>query len=235
MNNNSRVINIYTKIILVFITISVIFITIAYSSFSTTASIEEIMASVKQESNVRITSFSLSSVSNGGIGNSEDYNVNKIYGLINLPNADSTITYSVSVTVFLGTEMKINDIIGLDSNLEYKLTNYTLGDILCNSNNECNYGSTDNFYITIKYKNGSYNPPFQDKFALSAFYLEFYDPMFSLSMNDSPSKDKMENPEHLFQQPHKKLYLIISDPQTNNANNKNLLYLPLWLIQPAVF
>ena len=147
----------FIKVILFLVTFAVMFLSIGYSQFSATGSIENIMASFKLKTDARITGIMVSTTSNGGISNAADYNYDNIYGSISLPNADSTVTYKVDATVFLGSEMSISSITGLDSNLEYELTDYTLDSILCNQNNECNYGATKSFYITIKYKNGGYN------------------------------------------------------------------------------
>ena len=157
LENPKRKIDLCIRLILVFIVVSVLFVTVAYAAFSTTARIEGIMATVAPRTDARITALSVTGTLNGGVSNAENYNVSKIYGSISLPNADSTVTYRVSATVFLASEMKISSISGLDPKLDYELTDYTIGDPLCNTNNECNYGATDDFYITIKYKTGEYD------------------------------------------------------------------------------
>lgn len=150
-------INKYKTIALLFIIISILFLTVAYASVSNTLSVENIMATVNPIGSARITNVMVSNVTNGGLSDSENYNIDSIYGTINLPNSDSTITYKVDATVFLSTEMKIVGITGINQNLEYEITDYTLGDPLCNQDNECNYGATKEFYITIKYKSGMYD------------------------------------------------------------------------------
>ena len=138
-----------TKIILV-ITAIVVFLSLAYSTESATNYIEGIMAKVRPMADVRITNISLYNTTNNGISNSEDYNINNIYGSITLPSQNASVTYKVDVTTFLGAEMKITTISGLSDNLVYELSGYTLNTPLCNINNECNYGSTATFYITIQ-------------------------------------------------------------------------------------
>ena len=142
---------------LTFIIISILFLTIAYGSVSNTPRVEKITATVNPIGSARITNITVQNVTNGGLSNSEGYNVDSIFGTINLPNEDSTITYKIDATVFLSTKMKIVDITGINPNLEYEITDYTLGDTLCNKNNECNYGATKEFYITIKYKEELYD------------------------------------------------------------------------------
>ena len=156
-NNTASKINFYITLISIITVISVVFLSIAYSSFSATATIENTMASFRLQADARITGISFYNANGSGESSAEGYNANNIYGTINLPTSSSTVTYKVSATVFLGSEMKISGISGLPSNLDYELTNYTLGDVLCNSNNECNYGATDEFYVTIKYKTNGYD------------------------------------------------------------------------------
>ena len=148
--------NITTSLITTII-IAIYFITIGYSSHSANAKIEDLMASVRPQAYVRITNVELSNTSNDGLSNAEDYNLSSIYGTVELPNQNSTVTYKVDVTVFLSSEMMIKSITGLSDNLEYELTDYTIGDILCDSNNQCNFGATKEFYITIKYKENGFD------------------------------------------------------------------------------
>lgn len=150
-------INKIKKTALTFIIISIFFLTVAYASVSNTLSVENIMATVNPIGSARITNIMVYNVTNGGLSNSEGYNVDSIFGTINLPNQDSTITYKIDATVFLSTAMKIVGITGINPNLEYEITDYTLGEPLCNKNNQCNYGATKEFYITIKYKEGLYD------------------------------------------------------------------------------
>ncbi len=147
----------YIIVIAILVIISTAFLSLAYASSSISSRMENIMASVRLQGNARITNLMLSSTSNGGTSSSESYNVSSIYSSINLPNSDSTVTYIVDATVLLGAEMKISSITGLSSNLEYEISNYTLGDVLCNTNYECTYGATDQLELTIKYKDGGYD------------------------------------------------------------------------------
>ena len=156
LSNPNRKKNI-AKTIIATIIMTIYCITIGYSTNSATATIEDLMASVRPQAYVRITNVALSGTSNDGLSNAEDYNLSSIYGTVELPNQNSTVTYKVDVTVFLSSEMMIKSITGLSENLEYQLTDYTIGDILCDSNNQCNFGATKEFYITIKYKENGFN------------------------------------------------------------------------------
>ena len=128
----TKKVDFFTKGVPLFIFFSILFLTLAYSESSANGRIETVMASVKPTQDARITDLSVSSTSNNGISSSEDYNAKKIYGTLELGNSDSTVTYKISVTVFLASEMKIVSITGLDPRLEYSLTDYQLGEPLCN-------------------------------------------------------------------------------------------------------
>ena len=158
-----------TKLIITTIILAIYFISIGYSSQSASAKIENLMASVRPQAYVRITNVLLSNTTNGGLSNAEDYNLNNIYGTIDLPNPNSTVTYKIDVTVFLSSEMLIRSITGLNENLDYELSGYNIGEILCDNNNQCNFGATKEFYLTIKYKDNCYDSsrltyPFQLNF-----------------------------------------------------------------------
>lgn len=152
-NNVGRI----SKIVIVVLIVCVCFLSVGYSAFSNTLTIENILVTVRPNASARITNVSISSVTNGGISNSEQFTADTLFGNISLPNNNSTVTFKVNVTVFLSSEMKLSSISGLDSNLEYTLSGYNLGDTLCDSNNNCNLGATDDMYITIGYKNGVNN------------------------------------------------------------------------------
>lgn len=145
------------KVIIAFVVMSILLLSLAYANSSATGRVENILVSVRPQGDAMITGISLNSSSNGGTSSNEEYNVSRIFSSINLPNANSTVTYKVDATVFSATEMKISDITGLNSKLEYTISNYTLGDSLCNTNDECNYGATDELLITIGYKSGEYD------------------------------------------------------------------------------
>ena len=147
----------YFRVTSILVLLSVVLLSFAYATPSVTSTIENIMAKVRPRGNAVITNTVQYSTTNGGSTSSINYNVHNVYGTISLPNSDSTITLKVDVTVMLSSEMKIAGISGLDSNLEYEFSNYTIGDVLCNTNNECNYGATDELYMTIKYKDNGYN------------------------------------------------------------------------------
>ncbi len=149
--------NYISKLVVFTVILSVCFLSVGYSAFSNTNTIESILAYVRPVASARITDLLISNTANGGVSNSENYAKDQINGSISLPNANSTVTYEVDVTVFLSSEMKLTSITGLDSNLEYTISGYNMGDIICDSHDECNLGATKTMQITIGYKNGVNN------------------------------------------------------------------------------
>ena len=152
--NNNRYVTKLTAALVVF---AVFFLSVGYCSNTASGRMENIMASYKPVAYARVTNTLLSTTEHGGLSNGEDYNINNVFGSVTLPSANSTVTYKVDVTVFLSAEMEIRSITGLNPNLEYVLTDYTLEEPLCDENDVCNYGATKSFYITIKYKDGCYD------------------------------------------------------------------------------
>ena len=156
--NNVNKITIISMIIVVL----VLCLSIGWSSFNSTMQLRS-MAVVRINSDVRVTDFVFSNSSNGAISNGEEYNVKSVSAALNLPNSNSTITYKVEITnmeLETNTYMGISSITGLPNNLEIKsITDYTLKDKLCDDNNptDCGSGSQKSFYITIGYKNNSYD------------------------------------------------------------------------------
>lgn len=143
--------------ILLLMFVSVIFITTGYSAFQTNLNISG-EATVRAQADIRITNVTVSAVSSNAFSTYEKYNVNNITSGADLPNENSTITYTVEVTNFGNVEEAINSITGLPSNLEVKsIGGYTLKDTICDQNNECTLGISKSIPITIGYKEGAYN------------------------------------------------------------------------------
>ena len=115
----------------------------------------------------------------GAISNNEEYLDSSIYGDITLPTSDSTITYEVEVTNLGNVKVAIADIINEESRLAYELEEYTLGDTICDTNNNCINGIKKKIYVTLKYKNGvtptTSSIPFNLKFDFEQVYTVTYD------------------------------------------------------------
>lgn len=131
-------------------------LSIGYSALASNLNITGIVTKVRLKSDIRITSFSISSVSNA-TSNYSEYNKQSVSMGISLPDEDSTATYKVTVTNIGNVEMGLFDITGLPSNLEYTLTDLELEQKICNDDGQCKNGITKDFYITIKYVAGEYD------------------------------------------------------------------------------
>ncbi len=148
----------YIALCAVIVVFCVLFLSIGWSAFQSTFNIENLSAIVRLDRDVRITGIRVSGVSSSGVSNYEEYDVSDIYTSMSLPNANSTITYEVTITNLGNAEVGIEDITGLPSNLEYTLNNYTLESVLCDDsdNTKCKLGAVTTLSITIGYKSNGY-------------------------------------------------------------------------------
>ena len=137
----------------------VLTITVGYSSFSASFEVDNIVAYMRAQADIRITDFSMVSSTSGATSNYEEFSVSSFISSINLPDSDSQVTYDIEILNIGNVEMGIIDIVGLPSNLTYELNNYVLGRLLCDDSDptECTLGSRTTVRITIKYKNGMYD------------------------------------------------------------------------------
>ena len=114
----------------------------------------------------------------GAISNNEEYLDSSIYGDIILPNGGSEITYEVEITNLGNVKVAITDIINEDNRLTYALADYTLGEVICDSDNNCTNGIKKKFDITLKYANGitptASSIPFNLKFNFEQIYKVTY-------------------------------------------------------------
>lgn len=146
------------KFVPLLVLILVALLRVGFSAFTESLSIDA-TAQVRLQENIRVTGITPTGSTNGGVANSEDYNVSRLAPNLTLPNANSTVTYTVQVTNYGNTKMEIFDITGLPNNLTYTLNGYTLDTLLCDNSisNKCTLGSMTTFTITIGYTNGGYN------------------------------------------------------------------------------
>lgn len=156
-----------SKSILIFIiaiSFIAIFETICYAAFQQNLAINDITSSVRVQADIRITSLAYADT-NPFIHNAStsyaDYNKNNISSSINLPYADSSVTYKVKIKNIGNVEMGIYSLTGLPDNLDYEVLDYELGkEKLCETKNkeeQCKLGIEDTINIKIKYKDGMYN------------------------------------------------------------------------------
>ena len=142
------------------ILIFVIYLSIGFSTFSNQLNIKDIIASVKVNADIRITSVNLSEAYNDAYSTSLDYNKTNINGTTILPNEDSYIDYVVNIVNLGKVEMGIKEITLNNDNLDYELIDYNLGDKLCvieEETTKCTLGIEKQIIVRLKWKNGSYD------------------------------------------------------------------------------
>ena len=142
------------------ILIFVIYLSIGFSTFSNQLNIKDIIASVRVNADIRITSVNLSEAYNDAYSTSLDYNKTNINGTTILPNEDSYIDYVVNIVNLGKVEMGIKEITLNNDNLDYELIDYNLGDKLCvieEETSKCTLGIEKQIIVRIKWKNGSYD------------------------------------------------------------------------------
>ena len=150
----------------ILIIVLVLFLSTGFAAFFTQLSISA-MATIRVQRDIRITNVSAINGTNGATSNYEDYNVHSITSAVNLPNANSTITYHIEVTNVGNVEQGIYAIdeiykhisTNTDSDLEIKSKTVNLKESLCDDTNssQCKLGSVTTFDITIGYKNNGYD------------------------------------------------------------------------------
>lgn len=145
----------------------VIATTIGYSAYNTNMMIKDSNIKVRVNKDVRVTSINPSENFNGGISNSEDFNVDTLSLNVRLPEPNSTVSYVVEVKNYGNVEMGINNI-ELPENykniFDIEISDYTLGDKIRDNQDECEE-SIDGcklsikrtFKLTLSYKDGAYN------------------------------------------------------------------------------
>ena len=130
--------------------------TLIYASFSSELMINGI-AYLRTPSDIRITNLDITEQTNQAYElYRTEYNIERIWGKIALPNKNSTITFKVSVTNFSDIEWGILDIIGLQSNLKYTISDYNIKDKLC-VESKCTSNVTKEILITIGYSENGYD------------------------------------------------------------------------------
>ena len=149
----------YPYIILIGVVLSVLFLAIGYSVYQAGVDISDITATVRVQKDIRVSEITPSNPVSGAVSNWVDYDVHSISSNVTLPNSDSTITYLVKVTNIGNIEAGITSISGLSSNLEYSISNYNVGDVICDDNDVllCKLGAVGTIEIIISYADGGYD------------------------------------------------------------------------------
>lgn len=169
--NKKMMISIFSVCIFFFVA----FLSVGFSAFQESLIITNIAAEVQfTDAYARVSNFKVHELNNSAVGSNTDYNYDRIYGNILLPNIDSTVVYEVEVVNLERTKVGIADIIGLDPSLTYTLSDYVLGNPIKDENNQYTLGTTMKFYITIGYAEGAAPIATQQSFNLTLDFRAFH-------------------------------------------------------------
>ena len=149
----------YFKIILPVVFIFVVCLTIGFSAFNVGLDVSFLANNVIVSRDIRVTGIALNNTSSSGVSNWQEHGLKSISTNIDLPNANSTVSYEVEVTNVGNIEMGIASISGIPNNLEYEISGYTVKDELCDYQNQstCKLGSVSKFIVTFSYDTNGYD------------------------------------------------------------------------------
>lgn len=150
LNNKKR--NIYICLLICFF---VIFLSIGYSSYQNNLNIDNVIANVKIDKDIRIMGVSVNSVNNS-ISNYEDYNVSNITSNVNLDSSDSYVIYDVLIYNLGNIECAIGSISVNNDNLQVEVLDYNLGDKIC-EDDVCSLGVKKTIQVKVSYKDNSFD------------------------------------------------------------------------------
>lgn len=147
------------KYIPLFMALFVILFTICYATLSDALAVDGSKAFVRIDKNIRLTDFRVDTLSHGGLAEYTQFSYKNGMSTISLPNSNSSVTYTVSVTNYGNADMTIQSITGLPNGLKYTLVGYALEAILCDNIDslKCNLGSVTTFQIVIEYDENGYD------------------------------------------------------------------------------
>jgi len=129
------------------------FLSVGFAAFQETMVMEDISAEVRIAMDVRVSGVNVNSFSTNSVASNTDYNYNRIYGDILLPNADSYVIYEMSVTNLGNAKAGISNIISLNENLKYTLLDYNLGSPI-SEDGAYTLGITQKLLVKVEYADG---------------------------------------------------------------------------------
>lgn len=159
MKKRYGLVNKYDKVVVLVLLSIVLFLTVGFSALSSELGIGDISALVRIKRDIRVSEVAVVDSSSDAISNWEEHNVKSVESSIDLPNSNSSITYNVKIVNLGNVEALISEISGLPNNLKYSISNYNVGDMLCDDvdSTQCKLGSTSTLRITIEYVDGGYD------------------------------------------------------------------------------
>lgn len=171
----------------VYIFFFVVFLSVAFSAFESDLVMKDIKAEVKfMPDDARVSYFaSTNNLTGNAIASNTDYNYNRVYGDILLPNNDSSVVYEVQVTNLGNAKIGISDITNSNPNLDYTISGYNIGDLIQDENGRYKLGTVITFYITLHYAEGVIPTQTLQSFNLELEFKQF----FSVTYHGVPGEE----------------------------------------------
>ncbi len=158
----------------IYIFFFIIFLSVGFSAFQGSLLMQDISARINLDTDVRVTDFKVFSINSNAIGSNTDYNYNRIYGNILLPNIDSSVVYEMEVVNLGNTKVGISNISGLNENLKYTMLDYSIGQPI-SEDGQYTLGITQKILISIGYTDGVTTPsPNSQNFNLEIEFKPFH-------------------------------------------------------------
>lgn len=157
----------------IYIFIFVIFLSVGFSAFQEELIMEDISARVNLKTDVRVTGFKVATLNNNALASNTDYNYNRIYGDVVLPDSNSSVTYEMEITNIGNTKVGISSITGLGENLKYTLLDYTIGEPI-SQDGQYTLGITQTILISFEYADSATITSESQNFNLELEFKPFY-------------------------------------------------------------
>ena len=128
----------------------IIFLTVGYSAYSDNMTVTDIIASIRADKVIRITSNATTSMGAYNV----DYTQSSLLSTVSIPAGDS-VSFNFEVTNLGTVPMAISDVKLVNNNntvinnLTYNFNNYDLNTKICNSNNVCTRNVAKVINITV--------------------------------------------------------------------------------------
>lgn len=157
----------------IYIFIFVVFLSVGFSAFQEELIMEDISARVNLKTDVRVTGFQVAALNDNAIASNTDYNYDRIYGDIILPEGTSSVIYKMEITNIGNTKVGISSITGLGENLKYTLLDYNIGEAI-SEDGKYTLSVVQTIHIKIEYADNATITSETQNFNLEVSFKPFY-------------------------------------------------------------
>lgn len=140
-------------VFIIYIFFFAFFLSVGFAAFQETMVMEDISAEVRIAMDVRVSGVNVNSFSTNSVASNTDYNYNRIYGDILLPDSDSYVIYEMSITNLGNAKAGISTMTSLNENLKYTLLDYNLGSPI-SEDGAYTLGITQKILVKVEYADG---------------------------------------------------------------------------------